>query len=158
MRNITIYTDGSHFKGGSASGRLGCGGVMIVDGKVVDKFSLEATAEYLLKEYGTNLVSNPTMEMLGALQALRYFKKNFKKGDKIILKADYMGVRDWCTGKWKTKEPYIKLIKDDILKEIKDQKLDLTFEWVKGHQRGNSPDVIFNNMVDLLAKGIIDEM
>lgn len=153
MRTITLYTDGSHFKGRSGSGRLGCGGIMILDGRVVDKFSLEATPQFLIDEYGTNQVSNPTMEMLGALQALRYFKQNFKKGDRIILKADYMGVRDWCTGKWKTKEPYIKAIKDDILREIKSQGIDVTFEWVKGHQRGNSPDVIYNNMVDLLAKG-----
>lgn len=154
MRDVVIYTDGSHFKGGSGSGRLGCGGVMIVDGKVVDKFSIEATPKFLMDEYGTVLVSNPTMEMLGALLALRQFKSNFKTGDKIVLKADYIGVRDWCTGKWKTKEPYIKAIKDDILEEIKSQKLNLTFEWVKGHQKGNSPDVVFNNMVDLLAKGI----
>lgn len=152
MRQVIIYTDGSHFKG-RGSGRLGCGGVMIVDGKVVDKFSIEASTDFLLKEYGTTQVSNPTMEMLGALTALRCFKKNFKAGDKITLKADYMGVRDWCTGKWKTKESYIKALKDDILAEIRNQHLDLTFEWVKGHQKGDSEDVIFNNMVDLLAKG-----
>ena len=153
MRSVTIYTDGSHFKGGAGSGRLGCGGVFVVGGRVVDKFSLEATPKFLLDNYKTTQVSNPTMEMLGALIALRQFKDKFQPGDKIVLKADYMGVRDWCTGKWKTKETYIKAIKEDILKEIKEQHLDLTFEWVKGHQKGYSEDVVFNNMVDLLAKG-----
>lgn len=152
MRRVVIYTDGSHFKG-KGSGRLGCGGVMVVDGKVIDKFSIEPSTDFLLKDYGTTQVSNPTMEMLGALTALRRFKNNFRAGDKIILKADYMGVRDWCTGKWRTKESYIKALKDDILEEIRSQHLDLTFEWVKGHQKGDSEDVTFNNMVDLLAKG-----
>lgn len=157
MRNVTIYTDGSHFKGGKRN-RLGCGGVMVVDGKVIDSFSMEATPGYLLQEYGTNLVSNPTMEMLGALIALRRFKKNFKIGDKVTLKADYVGVKEWCTNHWKTKEPYIKAIKDDILAEIKSQNLTLQFEWIRGHQKGDSLDVYFNNMVDLLAKGEQDGM
>lgn len=153
MKDLTIYTDGSHFKGRYGSNRLGCGGVLVRDGILLDKFSLEVSPDFLKTEYGTSQVSNPTTEMLGVLVALRKFGNSLKRGDSVIIKADYVGVRDWCTGKWKTKEPYIKAIKEDILKEIKKLGINVSFEWVKGHQSGNSADVRFNNMVDLLAKG-----
>jgi hypothetical protein len=35
MRSIDIFTDGSHIKGLNSSGRLGIGGVMVIDGRMV---------------------------------------------------------------------------------------------------------------------------
>ena len=154
MRKI-IYTDGSHLK--HTTGRLGIGGIIVdSSGKVVDKFSEEIDVKWLMNTYGTSDVSNPTCEMLAVLVALRKF--NLVPGDEVIIKADYQGVMCWLNNTWKAKKPYIKAIKDDILKEIESLGLKgkVSFEWVKGHQTGPSlgKDAMFNGMVDKLAKGL----
>lgn len=154
MRKI-IYTDGSHLK--HTTGRLGIGGIMVdSSGKVVDKFSEEIDVKWLMNTYGTSDVSNPTCEMLAVLVALRKFK--LSPGDEVIMKQDYLGCMNFIEGTWKAKKPYIKAIRDDILKEIESIGLRgrISFEWVKGHQTGPSlsKDAIFNGMVDKLAKGL----
>lgn len=152
---LEIYTDGSHFKGKGGSGRLGIGGVLIKNNSVVKKFSTEITKQYLKLYYGTDDCSNPTMEMLAVLYALYNFKDEIKRADSVEIKMDYLGVREWMTGKWKINKPYIAKIKNDIDEEIKDQGLKgkISFKWVKSHQKGTDPDIIFNNLVDVLAKG-----
>lgn len=155
MSKYIIYTDGSHLK--HTTGRLGIGGILVDEstGKVVDKFSEELGVDFLVNNYGTSDVSNPTCEMLATLMALRKFKDYLKSIDSIVMKADYQGCQMWTTGKWKCKAPYIKAINTEILDEIKNQNLNVSFEWVKGHQTGPvlSRDAVFNGMVDKLAKG-----
>lgn len=153
-RVLIFYTDGSHFKNGG-SGRLGIGGVMVSGGQKLDEFSIEITKDFLQTNYGTSDCSNPTMEMLAALHAIKIFGSSVKSGDVVILKADYLGVQAWNTGVWKCKMPYIQKIKDEISREIKSKNLTgrIDFEWVRGHQKGESEDVKWNNYVDLLAKG-----
>lgn len=155
MRTLTIYTDGSHLK--HTTGRLGIGGILVEDGREVDSFSIEISIDYLKKNYETSDVSNPTCEMLAILVALRKFKDHFKKGDEIHMKEDYQGCQEWLEGRWKINAPYIRKIKDEIDSEISKQGLrgHIHFEWVKGHQRKSvlDPDAIWNNRVDLLAKG-----
>ena len=151
-----IYTDGSHLK--HTTGRLGIGGILTEDSKKeIDSFSIEVPTDYLKDNYGTSDVSNPTCEMLAVLAALRNFKGQIKRGDEVVLKADYQGVREWNLGNWKIKAPYIAKIKADIDAEIKAQGLQgrISFEWVKAHQSRSvlDPDAIWNNKVDLLAKG-----
>lgn len=156
---IKIYTDGSHLK--RTTGRIGCGGLMCDVsggglGKELDHFSVELTKEYLLSEFGTADVSNPTAEMVGALEALRRFNIP-SDTDEIIMLQDYLGVMSWNTGTWKIKAPYIRKIKSDIDREIKRKGLSgkISWQWVKAHQ-GKSvldPDAIRNNQADKLAKG-----
>lgn len=152
---LEIYTDGSHFKAKSGSGRLGIGGILVKNGTVIKKFSTEITKQYLKLYYGTDDCSNPTMEMLAVLYALYNFKDDIKNNDSVEIKMDYIGVREWMTGKWKINKPYIAKIKNDIDEEIKNQNLkgNISFKWVKAHQRGTDQDTVFNNMVDILAKG-----
>ena len=152
---IEIYTDGSHFKGKNGSGRLGIGGILVKNGNVCKKFSTEITKQYLKLYYGTEDCSNPTMEMLAVLYTLYNFKDDIKHNDSVEIKMDYLGVREWMTGNWKINKPYIAKIKNDIDEEIRNQNLKgkISFKWVKSHQKGVDPDVIFNNMVDNLAKG-----
>ena len=152
---IEIYTDGSHFKGKGGSGRLGIGGILVKNGTIVNKFSTEITKQYLKLFYGTDDCSNPTMEMLAVLYALYKFKNDIKSNDSVEIKMDYLGVKEWMTGNWKINKPYIAKIKNDIDNEIKKQNLKgkISFKWVKSHQKGTDPDIIFNNMVDVLAKG-----
>lgn len=160
MKTYHIYTDGSHFKNGG-SGRLGIGGILIdpdknlPKGEIIKKFSLEILKDYLKVHYGTEDCSNPTMEMLAVLTALREFKNSFGKNDKIILMMDYEGVKYWIEGKWQAKKSYIRLLRDEIKKEISDQNLDIEFKWIKGHQKvsESSNESYWNNKVDKLAKG-----
>ena len=150
---VDIYTDGSHFK---QKGRLGCGGVILRDGKLIDEYSLELTPAYLREIIHTSDVSNPTTEMMGVLQALRRFKIP-KEATEINIYADYEGVSNWLEGRWKINKPYIKILYDLIHKEIKTKGLDgkIKFLWVKGHQSKSvmDPRAKWNNYVDKLAKG-----
>lgn len=150
---VEIFTDGTHFK---KQGRLGCGGVLIVDGKKVDEFSLELTPDYLKSTIHTSDVSNPTTEMMGVYQAIKRFK--FPSGSsEITIYTDYEGVGKWMTEKWKINKPYIKLLHDMILGEMKKKKIDkiATFSWVPAHQPKSvmDPKARWNNYVDSLAKG-----
>lgn len=160
MKTYHIYTDGSHFKNGG-SGRLGIGGILVDPeknlprGEIIEKFSIEILKDYLKIHYGTEDCSNPTMEMLAALTSLKEFKGFLKKVDKIVLMMDYEGVKYWIEGKWQAKKSYIRLLRDEIKKEISDQNLDVEFKWIKGHQKisDSSNESYWNNMVDKLAKG-----
>ena len=95
------------------------------------------------------------MEMLAVLYAFYNFKNELKNADSVEFKMDYIGVREWMTGKWKINKPYIAKIKNDIDEEIKNLGLKgkISFKWIKAHQQGNEPDIVFNNLVDVLAKG-----
>ena len=150
---VDIYTDGSHFK---QRGRLGCGGVILVDGKLIDEFSLELTPAYLREIIHTSDVSNPTTEMMGVLQALRRFNIP-KEATEVNVYTDYEGVGYWLSGKWKINKPYIKILHDLIHKEVKKKGLNgkINFLWVKGHQSKSvmDPKAKWNNYVDKLAKG-----
>ena len=148
MKTLDVYTDGSHLK--HTSGRLGIGGVIIDNEKIVSEFSQEISPEYMKFMYKTSDCSNPTAEMLAVLVSLKNFSKYLKDCQKIVFHADYLGVKNWMEGKWKVKAPYIQSIKDDILEEIKTQNLigKISFEWVKGHSGQK-----WNEYVDKLAKG-----
>lgn len=156
---INIYTDGSHLDKQN-NGRLGCGGVMVQDdsagkyGTILDKYSQELTPDYMQAEYGSKNCSNPTAEMIGVLMALSNFNIP-SNASKVVVFADYIGVREWCTGKWRIKEPYIKKVKGQIDDVIKRKGLTgkISFKWVKAHQRTINKDSYWNNYVDLLAKG-----
>lgn len=166
MKQFDIYIDGSHLDK-QHNGRLGIGGVL-VDlndktggttngmGKLINKFSIELTPEYMKLSFGADKCSNPSAELTALLYALYQFKGSYGPNDKVIVHADYLGVREWMMGNWKIKEPYIARIKADIDKEIHNQSLQgrIEFKWVKGHQKDNTnPDVYWNNFVDSLAKG-----
>lgn len=161
MKQFDIYIDGSHLDK-QHNGRLGIGGVLVdlnsteKMGKLLNKFSIELTPEYMKFSFGADKCSNPSAELTALLQALYQFKGSYGPSDKIVIHADYLGVKEWMTGTWKIKEPYIARIKADIDKEINKQGLQgrIEYKWVKGHQKDlNNPDIYWNNFVDSLAKG-----
>lgn len=162
MDKFNIYTDGSHLDK-QHNGRLGVGGILVDDSKkrMIDSFSDELSQEYMGKAFGAIKCSNPSAELTAVLHALRHFKKYLRGASEIVFWADYEGVRCWLNGLWKCKEPYIFRIKQEIEKEITRQGLDgkVRFEWVKGHQSNSvlSPDAYWNNQVDLLAKGQVED-
>lgn len=154
MKQLDIYTDGSHLKHGS--GRLGIGGVLVdlTQQKPLGKKLGEFGVELKPAELGIQTCSNPTAELTAVLVSLRYFLDLLKTADIIYVHADYIGVREWMTGKWKTKESYITQLKEDIEELIQKENLNVKYAWVKGHQKdnGTNPDIYWNNYVDLLAK------
>ena len=161
MSQFDIYTDGSHLDK-QHNGRLGVGGVL-VDlkgpgmGTLLDEFSLELTPEYMNMSFGASKCSNPSAELVAVLCALCNFRDAWDYSDTIVLHADFIGVREWMTGKWKIREPYIARIKNDIDEEIRKQGLQgrIEYRWIKGHQKINTydPDIYWNNYVDSLSKG-----
>lgn len=160
MKRLDIYTDGSHLDK-QHNGRLGVGGLIVElntgfgRGKLLNTFSMELLPEYMKVTFGADNPSNPSAELVAVLYALYNFEKEIKTADLIVVHADYMGVREWMTGKWRIKEPYIQRIKNDIDSEVRRQSLKgkIQYEWVRGHQKDNSDDTYWNNYVDLLAKG-----
>lgn len=162
MKILNVYTDGSDKnKQHKGNNRLGIGGLVVDNGKMIDNFSMKISPEYLELTYKTTDCSNPTMEMLAVLISLHKFKNLFRKYDKIIFHADYIGVGHWVfTKDWKTKQPYIAQLKDDILEEMNKQNLlgKVDFSWVPGHQNSEkNEDAKWNNVADLLAKGEYNE-
>lgn len=160
MKEYIIYTDGSHLK--RTTGRLGIGGILTEGGyKKINSFSKELSVGYLRKKYGTSDVSNPTCEMIAALEAIKVFADYIKPGDKVVIKSDYSGVQNFILGNWKIKAPYIQKIKNEIDSELDSRGIrnQINFEWVKGHQNKSvlDPDAFWNNQVDLLAKGITED-
>lgn len=160
MKQLDIYIDGSHLDKLN-NGRLGVGGILVDRsgpgmGKIINKFSTELTPEYTNLAFGESECSNPSAELIALLHALYSFKKNIGPNDTIVIHADFLGVKNWMTGSWKVKMPYIARIKDDIDDELRKQKLSgrISYEWVKGHQnKFSNPDAYWNNQVDKLAKG-----
>ena len=155
MKEYTIFIDGSHLDK-QHNGRLGIGGVLLDDNYTkVNEFSIELTPEYMKEKFDVDKCSNPTAELTALYHAILGFGEKLKKADKVIIYADYIGVREWMTGKWKIKEVYISKVKDEIDKEVNRLGLKgkIEYRWVKGHQTGNSLEASWNNYVDLLAKG-----
>lgn len=177
MRKFKLYTDGSHFKPSDLKfpkesldqidkedeinyntfkrnmsyGRLGIGGILVNSGgSVVDSLSMEVDRETLRSLYNTSDVSNPTMEMYAILMALRRFSRHLAFGDEVEVLSDYQGVMYWMTGKWRINKEYILMIKNDIETEAKNQKLNMTYQWIKGHNGD-----VYNELADKLAKGEI---
>ena len=151
MRSIDIFTDGSHIKGLNSSGRLGIGGVMVIDGRMVNQFSAEIDKDVIKKLYGTDDVSNPTMELYAVLRSLMEFKDDLSSDDIINYYSDYKGVSEWLNDKWKVNKPYISKIKDNILELARKNNLHIKYNWVKGHSGGTDYYSMWNDRADSLA-------
>lgn len=145
MKQYKLYTDGSHLKGGSD--RLGIGAVLVESPRdvMLDQLSVMVDRSEFRTRYGTEDVSNPTMEMLAVYVALSRFSEVLT-GNSVEILADYIGVREWMTGKWKITKPYIRKIKEDIDLLISEYNITLKFTWIKGHSGDR-----FNDAADLLA-------
>lgn len=149
-----IYTDGSDLK--HTSRRLGIGGILVDPKKneLLGEFSEELDRVAIRMDYETDECSNPFAELVAVHRAFIQFASHFKMGDVIIVRADYQGVRDWMTGKWKANAPYIKKVKGQINDILKNSPWIVEFQWIRGHQSLTTNDAIWNDYVDKLAKGI----
>ena len=146
---LKVYTDGSDIKG---TGTIGYGAYVEYGGKSYEMSGVADKLEFV-KKYGlegaeaTNAVSNPTMELLGAVKILEAFKNT---GHHVEIIADYEGVNKWLNNEWAAKKPWIKdLVQEGMgyMEQIKNNGGSVTLSWVKGHS-GNK----FNDAADRLAK------
>lgn len=145
MRYYKLYTDGSHLKGVGASNRLGIGVVLVESDIVLNTESMQVDRLKFKEQYGTDDVSNPTMEMLAVLLGIARFS-SILSGNSVEVLADYQGVSEWLNGRWRVNKPYIQKIKDDIMEQLRDNNITAKFTWIKGHAGDK-----FNEMADRLA-------
>ena len=88
---------------------------------------------------------NISGECFGVLEALKYCKDiNIKK---ILIYHDYIGLKHWAEGSWKTNTHIAILYKEKINEFKKDKSFDFKFVWVKGHNKNK-----WNEEADRLAK------
>ena len=72
----------------------------------------------------------------------------------ITIVHDYEGVASWMTGKWKANETVVRAIVDGCKQIVEDKRLDLSFQWQKGHTSswaGRHDLARFNARADALA-------
>lgn len=152
MQGIIIYTDGSHFKH-LPGGFIGYGAYCEHNG-VEYRMSGRCDAD-CLKTYNiapNTKISNPTAEFIGFAETLRHLSRamgpgNTADGKVLVFRIDYEGVGRWMAGKWKTKQPYIRSIKQYCDRIIDLNNFKVVIEDVDGHSNN-----LGNDKADLLAK------
>lgn len=138
---LDFYTDGSHIKGTPQMGF----GIFCEVGK--DIYGMHQTvtphwAQIFFNDCTTDFskLSNPSMELLAVCYLFRELADTSGL-KKITIYHDYTGVSEWILGRWRAKEPHIKVIADDVCANYKKlcETYDISFCWVKGHSgsRGN---------------------
>ena len=137
MINYQIYVDGSC----RANGNGGIGVVWLKNGKKVFEYSK-----------GYKNVTNNIMELLAIGKALASIKKPVDSLE-IVSDSEY-ALGCIFNEKWNPKKnvELIARIKKQLIKTQSFVKNPITYRHVDGHQKGDSYDVIFNNMCDRLAQ------
>jgi ribonuclease HI len=131
---------------GSSNGKRGEGGwgfVVLQNNLVIEK-----------QFGGEDDTTNNRMELLGAINCLKYIYNNHSTEVRIVLKSDSQyvikGITEWFPG-WEIKMAKGKeIINQDLwieFKRLKDLFSDLHFEWVRGHI-----GIQYNEICDILAK------
>ena len=140
---ITIYTDGA------CSGNPGIGGW----GAVI----LNHEDKPILLKGGLQNTTNNQMELMAAIESLKYFKKPKKilifTDSKYVMNGIETWIKNWKKNGWKTASK--KPVKNRDLWEKLDKEIErhkINWQWVKGHA-GN----INNEKADFLARQFIEE-
>ena len=141
--NVVIYTDGA------CSGNPGIGGWGVVI------FKNKENPIYL--NGGKLNTTNNQMELIAAIEALKYFSEsstlNFFTDSKYVKEGIESWVHNWKKNGWKTtaKKP---VKNKELWKELDAQitKHTINWQWVKGHA-GN----VHNETADYLARKFIED-
>lgn len=89
---------------------------------------------------------NVAGEVFGAMEAIDHSIKMGK--EKIYIHFDYMGIKSWALGEWKTNIQLTKDYKDFI--DNRKQDIDIEFVKVKAHSNDK-----YNDIADRLAKDAV---
>ncbi|MDO4778946.1 MAG: ribonuclease H family protein [Tissierellia bacterium] len=130
---IIAYVDGSY---NITTYRFGYG-IVLIDGEKEEYMKDSFFHEELKNQ------RNVAGEVYGSVFAIKEALRRNKK--KIYLYFDYMGIREWALGNWKTNIELTQKYKS-FYDEIKD-KIDVVFVKVKAHSNDK-----YNDMADNLAK------
>lgn len=145
LKYVDVYTDGSHKK---TTGYIG-GGIYCKYANNEYKESFTCNDEFL-EGYGVEerKISNPTAEFLALAQLFYYFYQQPLASDLCLrVWIDYDEIRNWMNGSSRTKQPYIKLIKETCSNMLRGIKCQVELCRVDAHsgQQGN-------DAADVLAK------
>lgn len=131
---IIAYVDGSYQK---STKRYSFGAVLLQNNQVIETLSRVGNNP---KYQDSHQIAG---EVFGALHAIQWaIKNNFKK---IIIHYDYIGIRHWALGEWKTNKP-VSIDYAEAYQKLAPQ-IEVEFVKVKAHS-----GVEFNEMVDQIAK------
>lgn len=148
---LEIFTDGSHRKH-DASSNMGYGILFRYNNSEFGLSRHPLSLEDLNDTFGGHFesVSNPTMEFAAVAHALQLANQHFPEAKQIHITYDYIGSKNWITGRWKCRKPHIKNIHRFVQKELEILG-DTPVIWthVKSHTGHRE-----NEMADLLASGI----
>lgn len=132
---LVAYVDGSYSKQINEN-IYGAGVVLLHPNNTKETISLKGTK-------GVEL-HNVAGELSAAMYAMKKAKDLGYK--KLNLHYDYVGIENWLTGLWKTKNEYTKLYNQYYIQKIKPF-LEVEFTKIKSHSKD-----MYNDEADLLAK------
>jgi ribonuclease HI len=143
---LTIFVDGSDQGKHTTEPKLGFGVYLNYEGKEYEISGTKDEINQLLSDFNGVALSNPTMEMLGLMVALKAFEFS---SEHLLIRQDYIGAINygalWNHSKgsehrkanpWKTRKPYIKYIVAEIEKSLKmicSNGGSVRILWVPGH-------------------------
>lgn len=133
---VIAYVDGSY----NIKTKVFGYGVIILDKD--EEYKFNGSHDNL--EYSSH--RNVAGEIYGSMEAIKYAIKNNKS--KIHLHFDYMGIRSWALGEWKTNKELTKKYKE-FIDSVK-TKIDIDFIKVKAHSNDK-----YNDIADRLAKNAV---
>ena len=131
---LVAYVDGSYCK--QITTEYYGAGVVLIHPNEQETISLKGTD-------GIEL-NNVAGELAASMHAMKVAKdKGYKK---LNLHYDYVGIENWLTGSWQTKNKYTKLYNQYYIQKIKPF-LEVEFTKIKSHSKD-----MHNDEADLLAK------
>lgn len=136
---VIAYVDGSFQK---STMRYSFGAVLLQNDQVIETLSRVGKNP---KYQGSWQIAG---EVFGALHAIQWaIQNNFKK---IILHYDYVGIKHWALGEWRTNKP-VSIDYAEAYQKLAPQ-IEVEFVKVKAHS-----GVKYNEMVDQIAKDALND-
>ncbi len=135
---VIAYVDGSFQK---STMRYSFGAVLLQNDQVIETLSRVGDNP---KYQGSWQIAG---EVFGALHAIQWaIENNFKK---IIIHYDYVGIKHWALGEWRTNKP-VSIDYAEAYQKLAPQ-IEVEFVKVKAHS-----GVKYNEMVDQIAKDALN--
>lgn len=135
---VIAYVDGSFQK---STMRYSFGAVLLQNNQIIETLSRVGDNP---KYQGSWQIAG---EVFGALHAIQWAIQNHFK--KIIIHYDYIGIKHWALGEWRTNKP-VSIDYAEAYKKLAVQ-IEVEFVKVKAHS-----GIKYNEMVDQIAKDALN--